>query len=428
MIEAFRNAFKVPELRKKILFTAAIIAVYRFGCHVTVPGVDANKIQQLFKGFAQAGGNVMGILDIFAGGALSKFAVFALGIMPYITASIIMELLTVVIPKIEQWAKEGESGRKKMTQWTRYLTLVLATIESIGLTAMVQSQLSQVTKTPVVFSLQTKFLIVITMVAGTVLVMWLSELITQKGIGNGMSIMITASVVSRFPGALWETIRLSYYKLFALVPILLIAIGAIVVIESAQRRVPVQYAKRVVGRKMYGGQSTYIPIKINSAGVIPIIFANALLVFPATLASFFPNNKYLKIVGDVMGSGSFGYYALLALFIIFFTYFYTAIVFNPIDISDNIKKYGGFIPGVRPGGPTASYLDQIISRVTLPGAIFLTMVAIVPTVIGTYANIPFFSAGNLGGISLLIVVGVSLETVSQLEAQLVMRHYEGFLK
>ena len=419
MLQAVRDSFRLPDLRKRILFTLFIVAVYRLGSFIPVPGVDVQKVQDLFKEVAQAG-SIFGLLDVFAGGALSQFAIFALGIMPYITASIIMSLLQVVVPKLEQWSKEGEAGQRKTTYWTRYLTLVLAFVQSIGLTVLFQSQLR------LKFALFDRFLIVLTLVAGTVLIMWLGELITQKGIGNGMSLLITVSILSRFPEALAQTIQTSNPFIgLAVIVMILVIIAAIIVLDTGQRRIPVQYAKRVVGRKIYGGQSTYIPIKINSAGVIPIIFASSVLLFPATLAQFFPGD-FFKTLSQMFSTESVVYLSVFGIFIVFFTYFYTSIVFNPVDIADNIKKYGGFIPGVRPGGPTAAYLDRVISRLTLPGALFLAVIALLPSVLFSTLNVPFFKF--FGGISLLIIVGVSLETMRQLETQLLMRHYEGFLK
>ena len=419
MLQAVRDSFRLPDLRKRILFTLFIVAVYRLGSFIPVPGVDVQKVQDLFKEVAQAG-SIFGLLDVFAGGALSQFAIFALGIMPYITASIIMSLLQVVVPKLEQWSKEGEAGQRKTTYWTRYLTLVLAFVQSIGLTVLFQSQLR------LEFALFDRFLIVLTLVAGTVLIMWLGELVTQKGIGNGMSLLITVSILSRFPEALAQTIQTSNPFIgLAVIVMILVIIAAIIVLDTGQRRIPVQYAKRVVGRKIYGGQSTYIPIKINSAGVIPIIFASSVLLFPATLAQFFPGD-FFKTLSQMFSTESVLYLSVFGIFIVFFTYFYTSIVFNPVDIADNIKKYGGFIPGVRPGGPTAAYLDRVISRLTLPGALFLAVIALLPSVLFSTLNVPFFKF--FGGISLLIIVGVSLETMRQLETQLLMRHYEGFLK
>ncbi len=420
MIEAIRNAFKVPDLRRKILFTLLIILVYRFGAHIPVPGVDTAAIKSLFT--EEAG--VLGFLDLFSGGALSNFAVFALGIMPYITASIIMQLLTVAIPTLEQWQKEGEVGQKKITQMTRYFTLLLAIIEATGYTILFQSQLTAQGAAP--FSTLDKYLVVVTLTAGTALVMWLGELITQKGIGNGMSIMIFISIISRMPQILLSSVRILNPILLVVVLVGMLAIiVAIIVMERGQRRIPIQYAKRVVGRKMYSGGSTYIPLKINSAGVIPIIFASSLMIFPATIANFFPGT-FFETVGDLMNPGSVVRVFFMGLLIVFFTYFYTAIVFNPIEISDNIKKYGGFVPGVRPGKPTAAYLDRVLNRITLPGSLFLAAIAIVPDIVGARLGIPLLS--QFGGTSLLIMVGVALEAMTQLESQLLQRHYEGFLR
>jgi len=417
LIEAIKNALKVPDLRRRILFTLGMIAIYRFGSHVPVPGVDVSRIADLIS--AQAGG-VLNFLDLFAGGALARFAVFALGIMPYITSTIIMQLLTVVIPTLERWAKEGEVGQKKITQWTRYGTLILAILQSMGLIVFFQSSLN------VVFPLLTKFLIVITLTAGTALIMWLGELITQKGIGNGMSLLIFASIVSRMPVALFQTVSVqSPIFIFFVAAMFLVVVGAVIFIERGQRRIPVQYAKRIVGRKMYGGQATYIPLKVNTAGVIPIIFASSLLLFPAQIAQF-TQVSWLRSLGNSLSPQSNVYIVMFAALIIFFTYFYTAIAFNPIDLADNIKKYGGFVPGVRPGKPTASYLDRVLNRITLPGSFFLATIAILPTLLFRTLNAPFFE--YFGGTSLLIIVSVALETMTQLESQLVMRNYEGFFK
>lgn len=416
MIEAIRNAFKVPELRRRMLFTLGMIALYRLGAHIPVPGFNVAAIKGLF-----AKGGLLGLMDLFAGGALSNFSVLALGIMPYITASIIMQLLTVVIPKLEQWSKEGEVGQKKINQITRYATLGLGLIESIGLTTFFQTQ------TGLPMSTGIKSLIVLTLVAGTAFIMWLGELITQNGIGNGMSLLIFSSIISRFPAGLWQTIQTSNTIIMLTVAFVIAAVMvAIIVIEKAQRRIPVQYAKRIVGRKVYGGASTYIPLKVNSAGVIPIIFASSFLLFPATIAQFIPGSPFLKSLTTYLSPPNPVYLAFYSGLILFFTYFYTAIVFNPIDIADNMKKYGGFIPGVRPGRPTATYLDKVLSRITLPGAVFLALVALLPAVMLAWTNVQFLK--QFGGTSLLITVGVALETMSQLEAQLMMRHYEGFLK
>jgi len=417
VIEAIRNAFKIPDLRKRILFTLAIIAIYRLGAQIPVPGVKIADIQRLFT----QGGGVFNFLDLFSGGALSRFAVFALGIMPYITAAIIMELMAVVVPTIEKWQKEGDVGQKKITQITRYMTLGLAVIESIGYTLLFQGLLKMQ------FTVLERYLIIITLTAGTVLIMWLGELITQHGIGNGMSLIIFISIVSRVPSGIGRTFQVVSPLIMVIFIIMTIGvIVSIVITEKGQRRISVQYAKRVVGRKMYGGTSTYIPLKINSAGVMPIIFATSLLIFPATIANMYPAPFTRALQAALGSSGSFYRILILATLIIFFTYFYTAIVFNPIDIADNVKKYGGFVPGVRPGKPTAVYLNKVLNRITLPGAFFLAAIALLPEVFGGKFNIPFWQ--NFGGTSVLILVGVALETMIQLETQLLQRHYEGFLK
>lgn len=422
MIEAIGNAFKVPDLKRRILFTLAMIAVYRFGAHVPVPGVDVKALKTLFE---QA--PLLGFLDLFAGGALSNFAVFALGIMPYITASIILQLLTIVIPTLGAWAKEGETGQRKITQWTRYLTLALGLIQSVSLTFFFQRELISLGAN-VKFTAGIDILIILTLVTGTALIMWLGELITQRGIGNGMSILIFASIIARFPQAVLATGRTEgIIILIALILILMAIVVSIIFVEKAQRRIPVQYAKRVVGRKVYGGTSTYIPLKVNSAGVIPIIFASSVLLLPAQLIQFFPGG-FSRTVSNLLDPSGALYLTLYALLVIFFTYFYTAVIFNPIDISDNMKKYGGFIPGVRPGKPTASYLDRVLTRITLPGSFFLAAIAVIPAILGRVIGIQFFQGGNFGGTSLLIMVGVALETMRQIESQLLMRHYEGFLK
>lgn len=422
MIEAIGNAFKVPDLKRRIIFTLAIIAVYRFGAHIPAPGIDVKALKTLFE---QA--PLLGFLDLFAGGALSNFAIFALGIMPYITASIILNLLTIVIPTLGQWAKEGEVGQRKITQWTRYLTLILALIQSVSLTVFFESQLIDLGATAG-FGFGLKALIVLTLVAGTALIMWLGELITQRGIGNGMSLLIFASIIARMPESVYATAQTGgVITVIGLVVVMLGIVVSIIFVEKAQRRIPVQYAKRVVGRKVYGGTSTYIPLKVNSAGVIPIIFASSVLLFPATIVQFFPG-AFSRTINSLLDPNGALYLSSYALLVIFFTYFYTAIIFNPIDISDNMKKYGGFIPGVRPGKPTASYLDRVLTRITLPGSFFLALIAVVPAILGKVLNIPFFQGGNFSGTSLLIMVGVALETMRQIESQLLMRHYEGFLK
>jgi len=424
MFESVRGFWKLPDLRNKILFTLAIIVVYRFGAAIPVPGINVNILQQIFQ--KEQSGSILGLLNLLSGGALANFAIFSLGIMPYITASIIMQLLRVVIPKIDEWAKEGEGGERKITQWTRYLTLVLAVVESIGYTFLFQQQLKQAVASFTGFTSLNKLLIVITMVTGTVLIMWLGELITQRGIGNGMSIIITINILSSFPPAFLQIGRTNSAFLGIVLLTFLVMVVAVVFMEQGQRRVPVQYAKRVVGRKMYGGASTYIPLKLNSAGVIPIIFASSILLFPGQIARYF-SGPAARFFQSVLSPDSVFYLSAFALLIIFFTYFYTAITFNPKDTADNLKKYGGFIPGVRPGRATTDYINHILTRLTLPGAMFLALLAIIPTIIFNAINLQS-AIRAFGGAAILIIVGVTLETVRQLESQLVMRHYEGFLK
>ena len=424
MLESARGFWKLPDLRKKILFTIFIIAVYRFGAAVPVPGVNVDILQKIF---AQQGGSILEFLNLLSGGALARFAVFALGIMPYITASIIMQLLRVVIPKIDQWSKEGEAGQRKITQWTRLMTLILAIVESVGYTFLFQAQLINAKIGGFTgFTNFNKFLIIVTLVTGTVLIMWLGELITQRGIGNGMSIIITISVLSAFPTAFVQIARINPVYLGLAIVVIVAMVVAVVIMEQGQRRVPVQYAKRVVGRKMYGGSNTYIPLKMNSAGVIPIIFASALLIFPAQVAQYF-KGPVAVFLQTLFNPNSAYYLGMFALLVVFFTYFYTSITFNPKDTADNLKKYGGFIPGVRPGRATAEYINNILTRITLPGAIFLAFLAILPNIIFGALNLQT-AIGAFGGAAILIIVGVSLETVRQLESQLVMRHYKGFLK
>ncbi|HET6497903.1 MAG TPA: preprotein translocase subunit SecY [Coriobacteriia bacterium] len=416
MITAIANAFRVPELRQKILFTLAIIAAYRLGAHVPVPGVDLQRVQQIVEGQA-----ALGLLDLFTGGALANFAVFALGIMPYITASIIMQLLRGVIPKVEQWAKEGEAGQRKITQTTRYLTLAIATVQAIAMLGLFQGALAPTG----VSILVANVVIVITLIAGTTLVMWMGELITQRGIGNGMSLIIFASIVAAFPFAIIRAVQLGNIGMTILLMVIFVfVVAAVVTIDRGQRRIPVQYAKRVVGRKVYGGAGTYIPLKINGANVIPIIFASAMLFFPAQVATL-TGVEWLQAVGNALARGWL-YYAFFGALIVFFTYFYTALVFNPIDIGDNLRKNGGFIPGIRPGKATIDYLEKTMNRITLPGAVFLALIAIAPTALFRATGVTVLE--QFGGASILIMVGVALETMTQLESQLKMRHYDGFFK
>jgi preprotein translocase subunit SecY len=424
LLGAFVNAFRVPDLRRKILFTLLIIAVYRFGAHVPSPGIDVNTALSASGG---ATGGVFSFINLFSGGALTRLSIFALGIMPYITSSIIMQLLTVVIPKLEAWQKEGEAGTKKITQWTRYLTVMLAILQSTGLAFLFHNR--QVVDADLIpeFSGARVGLIVLSLTAGTALIMWLGELITARGVGNGMSILIFTSIVSTLPSegnAILQQKGLGNF--LAIIAIALFVIVLIVIMEQGQRRIPVQYAKRVVGRRMYGGSSTYIPLKVNQAGVIPIIFASSVLYIPTLLQNVVQNRGIQNFINDnLVNSASAVYMLLYGLMVVFFAYFYTAITFNPTDVADNIKKYGGFIPGIRPGRQTAEYLDRILTRITLPGALFIAGIALMPSIFLATQNIqqlPF------GGTSILITVGVTLETMKQIESQLMMRHYEGFLK
>ncbi len=420
MIEAIRNAFRIPDLRKKILFTLAIIALYRVGAHIPVPGVDPAAV----KGLVTGAGSALGLLNLFAGGALQNFAIFALGIMPYITATIIMQLLQAVIPAIERWSKEGEAGQRKITQTARYMTLGIALMESLGLLTVFQAPVGS-GGLGVSFDMLTEVVIVISLIAGTAMIMWMGELITQRGIGNGMSLLIFASIVSRFPTTIVSSFRVNAWLMLLMLAISLFVVAAVVFMEGGQRRIPVQYAKRVVGRRVYGGVGTYIPLKVNGANVIPIIFASSLLLFPTTIARFFTNVAWLQKMASTLSEG-WVHISLYAILIVFFAYFYTALVFNPIETADNLRKNGGFIPGVRPGNPTAQYIANVLNRITLPGALFLAAIAVAPQMVFQYTNDPLVQA--FGGTSILIMVGVALETMRQLESQLQMRHYDGFFK
>jgi preprotein translocase subunit SecY len=427
MLSAFRNAFKIPELRGKILFTVAIIAVYRLGSHLPVPGVDFNAVQNYLQNPAQDTSGAFTLINLFSGGALTQFAIFALGIMPYITSSIIMQLLGVVIPRLEQLQKEGESGRKKIQQYTRYVTVFLALLQSASIVQLAHNKGILPIDifpglTPGRFALA-----VLTLTAGTALIMWLGELITQRGVGNGMSIIIFSAIVSTLPSEGANILRVNKLPMFVLVCFLgLLIVVAVIFVEQAQRRIPVQYAKRMVGRKMYGGQSTYIPLKVNQAGVIPIIFASSLLYIPVLLSSIVNKPWLTDITERFARTGSHPLYIIsYFLLIIGFAYFYNSIAFNPVDTADNMKKYGGFIPGIRPGRQTAEHLNYILTRITLPGALFLGAVAILPFIALAAGNVQQFP---FGGTSILITVGVGLETMKQIESQLLMRNYEGFLR
>jgi preprotein translocase subunit SecY len=423
VLKAFVNAFKIPDLRKKILFTIGIIAVFRLGSHIPVPNIDISKLAEIRNASSSQGLSALQFIDLFSGGALTRFAVFSLGIMPYITSSIIMQLLTVVIPKLEAWQKQGEIGMKKITQWTRYMTVTLALLQSTGLVFLFNSQFHVVRQ----FTAPRVALIVITLTAGTAMIMWLGELITQRGIGNGMSILIFTSVISRLPaegtGILHQAGQAKFYFLLLLGVAI---IFAVVWMEQGQRRIPVQYAKRIVGRRMTQGGSTYIPLKVNQAGVIPIIFASSVLYFPTLLQNVIHAGWFQNFVNNtVLRQSSPVYMLIYGTLVVFFAYFYAAITFNPLDTADNIRKYGGFIPGIRPGRPTAEYLSGVLNRITLPGSLFLAAIALIPSIFLAYWQI---SAFPFGGTSILITVGVALETMKQLESQLMMRHYEGFLR
>ena len=426
MLSSIIDAFKVPELRKKILFTLAILALYRFGAYVPVPGIPFHEFATAF----QDTGVAMTMLDLFTGGALSNFSVFSLGIMPYITASIIMQLMQGVIPAVGRWAKEGDSGRKKITQVTRYLTLGLGLINAIGYLFLFKSDQYGVVFSTEVPELLTDILVVFTLVAGTAFIMWMGELITQRGIGNGMSLIIFVSIVSRVPSAIFSSATLTndlgtgIALTIVILAVVLVCIPLIIFVERAQRRIPVNYAKRVQGRKMMGGQSTYIPLKVNAAGVIPIIFASCIIYFPAQLAAIF-NVDWLTTFANWCSTGWLNWLLTVAL-IVFFAYFYTSMVFNPEETADNIRKQGGFIPGVRPGTATVQYIKNVINRVTLPGGIFIALIAVVPTIIFYFTNNQLIQA--FGGTSILIMIGVALDTMSKVESQLKMYNYEGFFK
>ena len=433
MLSSLKNMFKVPDLRNKILFTMLIISIYRFGAHIPVPGIEFSAVQQLEA--AASKGGVLGFLNLFSGGALTRFAIFGLGIMPYITSSIIIQLLMVVIPKLEQWRDEGAVGQKKLTQATRYMTVALALLQSTGLAYVFgkggTNALLGTSGTNIIllkhFDVPTVLMVVITMTAGTAVVMWLGETITQRGIGQGMSILIFANVVSTLPSTL-SNIRAEggNLKFGVIIVVVLALLVAIVFMELGQRRIPVQFAKRVVGRRMYGGQSTYIPLKVNQAGVIPIIFASSVLYLPALLSNVIPNSWFQNIVNKYfLTPTNLVYITMYGLLIIGFTYFYTAISFDPHQQADIIRKQGGYIPGYRPGPPTERYLTQILNRITLPGSLFLAFVALLPTLLLSLWHIK--QAGAFFGTTLLIAVGVALETMRQVDSQLMMRNYDTFL-
>ncbi len=442
MIASFANCFKIPELRRKILFTLGIIFAYRVGCFIPTPGVNGAALGEFFQRMSAGGqGSIFGVMNMFSGGALAKATIFALGIMPYISSSIIMQLLTAVIPSLERLSKEGQAGYHKINQYTRYGTLALALVQSFFIALWLED------KSGTVFGgLQVvnhpgwgfRFITVVTLSTGTLLLMWLGEQIQEKGIGNGISLIITAGIISGAPAAFQQLMallsptaggvrQLQPLTLLIMVVFLIVVILGITLITQAQRKIPVQYARRVVGRKVYGGQSTYIPLKVDTSGIIAIIFAQSIIMFPATLASFIPNEGF-RTLASFMQRGHAFYYAIYSFLIVFFCYFYTAIVFNPVDVAENMKKQGGFIPGVRPGAQTADYLDFVMTRITLAGALFICIIAIMPDAIMASFRVPYQVATFFGGTGVLIMVGVMLDTMKQIESHLVMRHYDGFMK
>jgi len=421
------NVFKIPELKRKVFFTLGILVVYRIGAHIPTPGINSAALAEVM---ARMTGTIMGFFDMFSGGALSRLTIFALGIMPYISASIILQLMTMVSPHLARLKKEGEQGQKKITQYTRYGTIVLSMIQSsgiaVGLEAMKSPSGNPLVPMP---GWSFRMMTVLTLTAGTAFLMWLGEQITEKGIGNGISLIIFAGIVAGTPAAIFQSMdlmgtgELSVLVMLFLMVFMTAVVGAIVFTEGGQRRISIQYAKRVVGRKMYGGQSTHLPLKVNTSGVIPPIFASSIIMFPATIAQF-TTHPWMKNISASLTPGTIVYSLIFVGAVFFFCYFYTAVIFNPIDVADNMKKHGGFVPGIRPGAKTSEYIDEILSKITFYGAIYLSLVCILPDYLIKYINIPFY----FGGTSLLIVVGVSLDTMQQIESHMVMRNYDGFMK
>src|ERR1051325_3879587 len=427
MIEGFQNAGKIPELRRRIFFTLAMLAVYRVGVHIPTPGIDRIALASFFD---KVKDTMFGLFNLFSGGALEQFSVFSLGIMPYISASIILQLLTVVFPYLERLSKEGEAGRRKITQYTRYGTIVLSIVQGMMIAVGMESTRGAGGEAIVLDpGWSFRIMTVITLTSGTAFIMWLGEQITERGIGNGISLIIFAGIVARLPSAITSTYQfISEGELGILIVLLVLAIvvatvGVVIFMERGQRRIPVQYAKRVVGRKMYGGQISHLPLKINPAGVIPPIFASSILIFPATIAQFV-HHPYARVIADSLVPGTLIYDLVYIGLIIFFCYFYTPVPFNPTDVADNMKKHGGYVPGIRPGQRTAEYIDRILTRLTLVGAVYISTVCILPTLLIRQVNVPFY----FGGTALLIVVGVALDTVAQMETHLLTRNYEGFMK
>jgi len=427
LFEAFQNIFRIPELRKRVLFSLAMLAVYRVGCHVPTPGIDTQALAHFFK---QMQGTLFGMVDMFSGGALEKLTVFALGIMPYISSSIIFQLLTVVVPAIEKLSKEGESGRKKIIQYTRYGTIVLSVVQvlgiSIGLESMRGPAGELVVPSP---GWSFRIMTVLTLTAGTAFIMWLGEQMSEKGIGNGISLIIFAGIVVRIPAAISNSFRLvkagelSLFIILFVVAFMFLVIAAIVFVERGQRRIPIHYAKRVVGLKTYGGQTSHLPLKINMAGVIPPIFASSIIMFPATIANFI-NVPWVQNAAKSFTPGNWAYELLYVAFIVFFCYFYTAVTFNPVDVAENVKKHGGYIPGIRPGKETSDFLDTVLTKLTFVGAIYISLVCVLPSILISKFNLPFY----FGGTALLIAIGVGMDTVAQIESHLITRSYDGFMR
>ena len=428
MLSTFGNIFKIRELRQRVLFTLMILVIYRVGGHIPTPGIDTEALSQFFS---TAGSTLFGLYDLFVGGAFYKATIFALGIMPYISASIIIQLLGSVVPFIQRLQKEGEEGRRKITQYTRYGTVGIAALQAFG-TAVFLESISAGPGQAVVPDpgMGFKFLTVLTFTSGTIFIMWLGEQITERGIGNGISLIIFIGIIARFPQAIFDEIRevmagrRGIFVEAFLVGLMIAVVMAIIMVTRAQRKIPVQYPKRVVGRKVYGGQATHIPLSVNTAGVIPIIFAQSIMFAPQTLVSFFPRVEWLQTFSSYFNPGNVVYAVVYGVIIIFFAFFYTAIVFNPVDLADNMKKQGGYIPGIRPGRRTSEYIDRVLTRITLPGAVFFAAVAVLPYFMMTQFNVQYY----FGGTSILIVVGVALDTLQQVESHLVMRHYDGFMK
>ncbi len=430
MIGSLSNIWKIPELKQRILFTFALLAVYRIGVHIPTPGIDGQALSAFFAEASRAGSTLMEFFDMFSGGALRQLTIFALGIMPYISASIILQLLTVVIPYLDKLKKEGEAGQKKITQYTRYGTVLLSAVQGFGISIGLENMQSP-TGVHIVMNPGWAFrlMTVLTLTSGTVFLMWLGEQISERGIGNGISLIIFAGIVARIPSAVINSMRLlrtgdiQPFLMLGIMVLMLLVVGFIVFMEAGQRRIRIQYAKRVVGRRMYGGQSTHLPLKVNTSGVIPPIFASSVIVFPATIAQFV-NHPLMNRASQALAPGSLIYIGLTIVLIFFFCYFYTAIIFNPVDVADNMRKYGGYVPGIRPGRRTADFIDRVLTRLTFVGAIYLSAIVILPTVLIKQFNVPFY----FGGTALLIVVGVAMDTMQQVESHLVMRHYEGFMK